>query len=708
MFCQSIRHMWGRALGLAALVLSLSLLTRVTHAVEVPIDTPIPNDVPPLTVDDVNTILAQGVGFLKANNASGIICVVDREGHILVIYRMTQSAAPDIRINEQATVKARTAAFFQSDNNAFTTRTAQFIVQANFPPNIRNVDAGPLYGVPFSNFPKLNPLDRASQVQLQVPPFIVFVPGLNVRDANDGTAPALNLPPGNTNQRPKLQPLVITPLTDDLGGIPIFKNGRAVGGIGIEIDAFGVLQLGTPDAGVKRTPIASSKAGLEEAASLAALKGFLPPQRIRANRILINGFRFPFTGKTRAKRGTAVAVGSLATEGTFEPYFDTDGSERLPQGGALPNAYTGTFAPDVTVLSGVRATPAQEFPRQGFVPRFPPRDSPLGAITVADVRRMVQQAANKASETRAGIRNPKGEPEQVWICVTDLAGNICGSFRTEDATPFSFDVHVQKARTAAFFSNNNVGFASRSVGFISQTQFPPGIDRDPPGPISGLLNVDRSKDNAGSLGLNPTGGTAFLTEISQLLVDTSGPSVLDSAPIAAQASLNGKISEAVKLLARRMPHIRDQRLSPLQLCISVDLTLGRMSATGPSTVPTAIPNGITIFAGGVPIYKNGVLVGGLGVSGGGIDQDDIIAFFGQQGFEPPPGVRCDEASDTAIIEALQQAMAKLKVQFPNLTNGSTAVIDVVEQRLAGGTKVLQDLRLPYVKFPREPNREKSR
>jgi len=705
MFCL-IRHMWGRSL--TGLILSIMCLGASVRAIEVPIDTPIPNDVPPLTVDDVNTILAQGVGFLKANNVSGIISVVDREGHILVIYRMTQSATPDIRINEQATVKARTAAFFQSDNNAFTTRTAQFIVQANFPPGIRNVDAGPLYGVPFSNFPKLNPLDQASQVQLQVPPFIVFVPGVNVRDANDGTAPAISLPPGNTNQRPKLQPLVITPLTDDLGGIPIFKNGRAAGGIGVEIDAFGVLQLGTPDAGVQRTAIQESKVGLEEAAALAAIKGFEPPRRIRANRILINGFRFPFTGKTRGKRGTPVAVSTLPTEGTFEPYFDTDGSERLPQGGALPNAYTGTFNPFATVLQGVRATPAQEFPRQGFVPRFPPRDSPLGAITAADVRRMIQQAANKASETRAGIRNPKGEPEQVWICVTDLAGNICGSFRTEDATPFSFDVHVQKARTAAFFSNDKVGFASRSVGFISQTQYPPGIAKDPSGPISGLLNVEDGKD-AGALGLNPTGGTGFLKEISQLLVDTNGPAVLDNPTVAAQATLNGKLAAAIQVLATRMPHIRDQRLSPLQLCISVDLTLGRPTLAGTnSTVPTAIPNGITIFAGGVPIYKNGVLVGGLGVSGGGIDQDDIIAFFGQAGFLPPPGVRCDEASDTNIIEALQQAMAKIKVQFPNLTNGSTAVVDVIEARLQNGPKVLQDLRLPYVKFPRQPDRERGK
>ena len=39
-------------------------------------------------------------------------------------------------------------------------------------------------------------------------------------------------------------------------------------------------------------------------------------------------------------------------------------------------------------------------------------------------------------------------------------------------------------------------------------------------------------------------------------------------------------------------------------------------------------NGITIFAGGVPIYRNGVLVGAIAASGDGNDQSDMIAFLG--------------------------------------------------------------------------------
>ena len=42
----------------------------------------------------------------------------------------------------------------------------------------------------------------------------------------------------------------------------------------------------------------------------------------------------------------------------------------------------------------------------------------------------------------------------------------------------------------------------------------------------------------------------------------------------------------------------------------------------------ALANGTQIFPGSVPIYRGSTLVGGIGVSGDGIDQDDMIAFLG--------------------------------------------------------------------------------
>jgi uncharacterized protein GlcG (DUF336 family) len=75
----------------------------------------------------------------------------------------------------------------------------------------------------------------------------------------------------------------------------------------------------------------------------------------------------------------------------------------------------------------------------------------------------------------------------------------------------------------------------------------------------------------------------------------------------------------------------------------------------------ANPNqsGVVFFPGSAPLYRNGVMVGGLGVSGDGVDQDDFVTSGGATGFEPPPSIRAD--------------------QF-----------------------FLRNVRLPYWKFPRNP------
>jgi uncharacterized protein GlcG (DUF336 family) len=49
-------------------------------------------------------------------------------------------------------------------------------------------------------------------------------------------------------------------------------------------------------------------------------------------------------------------------------------------------------------------------------------------------------------------------------------------------------------------------------------------------------------------------------------------------------------------------------------------------------------NGIITFPGGAPLYKDGALVGGIGVSGDGVDQDETVAFAGTAGFKPGAGV----------------------------------------------------------------------
>ena len=53
-------------------------------------------------------------------------------------------------------------------------------------------------------------------------------------------------------------------------------------------------------------------------------------------------------------------------------------------------------------------------------------------------------------------------------------------------------------------------------------------------------------------------------------------------------------------------------------------------------------SGVVFFPGSVPLYRNGMLVGGLGISGDGVDQDDYVAAGGAAGFEAPAAIRADQ------------------------------------------------------------------
>lgn len=54
-------------------------------------------------------------------------------------------------------------------------------------------------------------------------------------------------------------------------------------------------------------------------------------------------------------------------------------------------------------------------------------------------------------------------------------------------------------------------------------------------------------------------------------------------------------------------------------------------------------SGIVWFPGSVPLYKNGRLVGGFGVSGDGVEQDDYVSQLGSEGFHPPDALRVDNS-----------------------------------------------------------------
>jgi len=58
--------------------------------------------------------------------------------------------------------------------------------------------------------------------------------------------------------------------------------------------------------------------------------------------------------------------------------------------------------------------------------------------------------------------------------------------------------------------------------------------------------------------------------------------------------------------------------------------------------------GIIEFPGGLPLYKNGELVGGVGVSGDGVDQDEKVALEGAKGYDAPQAIRVDTVTGGAV------------------------------------------------------------
>jgi uncharacterized protein GlcG (DUF336 family) len=59
-------------------------------------------------------------------------------------------------------------------------------------------------------------------------------------------------------------------------------------------------------------------------------------------------------------------------------------------------------------------------------------------------------------------------------------------------------------------------------------------------------------------------------------------------------------------------------------------------------------SGIVFFPGSAGLYRNGVLVGGLGVSGDGVDEDDYVTNGGTAGFEAPTNIRADQISINSV------------------------------------------------------------
>ena len=558
-----------------------------------------------LTSAEVGTIIAQAATEAKARGLPSVIAVVDRIGNVLGVFTMSGAktraqAEPgpggnfdvqgvDFPASLGAIAKAITSAYLSSAGNAFTTRTASEIVQEHFPPApglTAGLESGPLFGVQFSSLPCSD---------------------LNQRYLTDqGSTSAL--------LGPKRSPLG---LSADAGSVPLYKNGVVVGGIGIMGDGVysddkNVLDVDDDN---------------EEYVALAGSTGFEAPEAIRANHIAIDGTLLRFIDASRENLKAAAGATFASVNGVLGSLTSVRGYYAQ---GSAPGLLSGV--PYGSAASGIRRATAAEFNNpDAFIlvdgnnqPRYPPRAGTDGAevaqpLTAAEVRAVLEEAFLVMSHTRGQIRQPLDSRAQVSISVADTRGAVLGLVRGPDAPIFGTDVSLQKARTAAFFSGptaaaeltanpiadvrarvqqvrdfvgdqtaltGKVAFSDRAGGNLSRPFFPDGEVGRPNGPLSRPI----SQFSPFSTGLQ---SALIVTNIAEHIFFVQG------------SGAGGGASE------------------------SQDTARGCTAmGVGSSTGVNRLQNGIQIFPGSVPIYRGSTLVGAIGISGDGIDQDDMISFLG--------------------------------------------------------------------------------
>jgi uncharacterized protein GlcG (DUF336 family) len=550
-----------------------------------------------LLPEDVAGILDQAIEQMIARGATGVVSISDRVGNILAVSQHgvstryvqvapgpgAETAAGNVGLQSAlvprtavAISKAVTGAYVSSGGNAFSTRTASMIIQPHFPPTTYTVglESGPLFGLQFS---QLACSDVMASAEAEL-------------DHNIG---------------PRKSPLG---MSADPGGFPLYKEGVLVGGIGVSTKAI----YGFDD------NVEDFDEDIDEAIALLASSHFLPPAEIRADKISLDGTLLRYSDAQVVEPASnlvdalaqsdrdLVDASLISGPGYFDSAQGIKAGQQYGQEG-----------------SGVRPSTLDEFAIPGaFIlsdgagrNRFPIKAAADGngnemPLTQDEVRQLLETAHQTMSAARGQIRRPLNQSARVSMVVVDTTGEILGLVIGSDAPIFGLDVAVQKARTATFFSSELAAtylvglnrdeisdyvqrvrvflndpqaltgqhaFSDRAGGNLSRPYFPDGELGRPHGPLSRPI----------------TEWSPFATGLQESLVR---PEVVKHLGFVDGTSDKGAANECVGLLNE-----------------GGDIHL--------------LGNGIQIFPGSVPIYRGSTLIGGIGVSGDGVDQDDMIAFL---------------------------------------------------------------------------------
>ncbi len=586
-----------------------------------------------LTTADVEALLARAVDVSSQLGESATIAVVDRVGNVLGVYRMADSGGGNAEFNVTvrsgllgttmlglenqvvpsalvAVTKAITGAYLSSSGNAFSTRTANFIIQEHFPPGIQNTGSGPLYGVQFSQLPCGDLVQKGD----------------------------------TTGIGPRRSPLG---LAADAGGFPLYKGGKVVGGIGVATRS-------KPLYGIDRDVI-NLDADANERIAQSAASIYAPSDCIRADKISAGGVSLRYSdsdGALLSSTQTTLPAGTAS--GELQAVAGYRASAAIVAGTAFGEAASG-FMPDggawasKSAVLGVSAGAANRFPATA--------SSSLNGLTALEVSRLLGHGLDVANAARAQIRRPVGSAAQVTLSVVDTQGVLLGLVRTLDAPVFGVDVSLQKARTAAAFSRTGTATALIAAGLGS-----PYLQSSTDQRHAGVFFTSYVADQVFN-------GRAFT---GRAIGNLHRPFFPDGIQTQARGPLSTPLNE----------------WSPFNVGLQLDLVKANVlaninalpAANSCTSASLGMDNGIQIFPGSVPIYRGSQLVGAVGVSGDGVDQDDMIAFLSLQRLSADIGSTLNQAPVSQRADQVRTApgthLRYVQCPFsPYLQNSDQGVCD---------------------------------
>ncbi|MFY8201965.1 MAG: dockerin type I domain-containing protein, partial [Pirellula staleyi] len=506
----------------------------------------------PISELEVKTLLERASRATTSNDA--IIAIVDRAGQILGV-RTEQDVVNTFAGRESelvfaidgAVAKARTAAFFSNGEAPLTSRTVRFISQSTI--TQREVESNP-------NIQDLNSIRRGPGFVAPIglgghfPPQVASTPLVDLfaiehqsrdgksnpgADGIKGTADDIALSsrfnvnlsevPAAAKDYMKLFPESYGTQSGRLpfaqsrgiatmpGGIPLYKfiGGKPVlvGGIGVFFpgkDGYATFEQGFVHASTR------GKAGPQ-----SELSRLNAPKALEAEFIAFfaaggtvagtNPMKVTeFEGQAPSRGAFGGINGRIDLVGiTLEIYGPTPtrqntatGQQQVFQVGRKNGGGRGTNSGVDQKVSpgGALALPGQNVPEGWLVN---PHNSSVDAIFASDVNSIIQQGINEANKTRAAIRLDlntfkAGAKTKMVFAVTDSTGEVLGLYRMPDATVFSIDVAVAKARNTSYYASDrlvaadqvdanndakadvprNTAFTNRTFRFLAGPRYPTG------------------------------------------------------------------------------------------------------------------------------------------------------------------------------------------------------------------------------------------